>query len=69
MSLLFSWGNAVCWLEVGVVGCGFKWHPDRHQGAAKAEAEARFKEVTNAYQVSGVHPTCNRCCLLDCTWP
>jgi curved DNA-binding protein CbpA len=27
-----------------------KWHPDRHQGDAKARAEARFKRISAAYQ-------------------
>ena len=45
-----------------------KWHPDRHQGAAKVDAEAKFKEVQQAYQrlcapgalrdaVRGSHPS------------
>lgn len=28
-----------------------KWHPDRHQGAEKDKAEARFKEINEAYDV------------------
>jgi len=28
-----------------------QWHPDRHQGDAKEEAEARFKRVSEAYEV------------------
>ncbi len=28
-----------------------KWHPDRHQGQAKAEAEQRFKQISEAYEV------------------
>ena len=28
-----------------------EWHPDRHQGADKEEAEKRFKEINEAYQV------------------
>ena len=28
-----------------------KWHPDRHQGASKADAEAKFKELQSAYQL------------------
>jgi len=28
-----------------------KWHPDKHQGASKAEAEERFKEISRAYSV------------------
>ena len=28
-----------------------KWHPDRHQGASKANAEARFKEIQSAHQL------------------
>lgn len=27
-----------------------RWHPDRHQGAEKASAEARFKKISAAYQ-------------------
>ena len=27
-----------------------KWHPDRHQGEAKVTAEARFKEISEAYE-------------------
>lgn len=30
-----------------------KWHPDRHQGAEKAKAEAEFKKVNEAYEVLG----------------
>lgn len=28
-----------------------EWHPDRHQGADKEEAERKFKEINEAYQV------------------
>ena len=28
-----------------------KWHPDKHQGNSKANAEERFKEVQQAYQL------------------
>ncbi len=28
-----------------------KWHPDRHQGAAKEDAEKRFKALSEAYEV------------------
>jgi len=28
-----------------------KWHPDRHKAAGKAEAEARFKRISEAYEV------------------
>ena len=28
-----------------------KWHPDRHKEAGRAEAEARFKRVSEAYEV------------------
>lgn len=28
-----------------------RWHPDRHQGDAKADAEARFKAASEAYEV------------------
>lgn len=28
-----------------------KWHPDRHQGASKVAAEAKFKEVQAAYEM------------------
>ncbi len=28
-----------------------EWHPDRHQGNDKVEAEKRFKEINEAYQV------------------
>lgn len=27
------------------------WHPDRHQGAEKTEAERKFKEINEAYQI------------------
>lgn len=27
------------------------WHPDKHQGADKQEAETKFKEINEAYQV------------------
>lgn len=28
-----------------------EWHPDRHQGADKEEAEKKFKEINEAYQI------------------
>ncbi len=28
-----------------------KWHPDRHQGDAQAPAEAKFKSISEAYEV------------------
>jgi curved DNA-binding protein len=28
-----------------------KWHPDRHKGKAQAEAEATFKQISEAYEV------------------
>ncbi len=28
-----------------------EWHPDRHQGSDKEEAEKKFKEINEAYQV------------------
>ncbi len=28
-----------------------KWHPDRHKGKAQAAAEARFKQISEAYEV------------------
>ena len=28
-----------------------EWHPDRHQGGDKEEAERKFKEINEAYQV------------------
>ncbi len=28
-----------------------KWHPDKHQGPSKAEAEEKFKEISRAYSV------------------
>jgi DnaJ family protein A protein 2 len=28
-----------------------QWHPDRHQGADRAEAEEKFKDITYAYEV------------------
>lgn len=28
-----------------------EWHPDRHQGGDKEEAEKKFKEINEAYQV------------------
>src|SRR3989339_925891 len=28
-----------------------EWHPDRHQGTDKEEAERKFKEINEAYQV------------------
>ncbi|CAN8286894.1 unnamed protein product [Cochlearia groenlandica] len=30
--------------------CALKWHPDRHQGSTKAEAEAKFKLCNIAYE-------------------
>ncbi|MBU6428989.1 MAG: DnaJ domain-containing protein [Cyanobacteria bacterium REEB65] len=30
-----------------------RWHPDKHQGADKAKAEAKFKEINEAYDVLG----------------
>ncbi|KAG9442515.1 hypothetical protein H6P81_018369 [Aristolochia fimbriata] len=30
--------------------CALKWHPDRHQGAAKAAAEEKFKHCSAAYK-------------------
>jgi DnaJ-class molecular chaperone len=27
-----------------------EWHPDRHQGAGREEAERRFQEISEAYQ-------------------
>ena len=28
-----------------------KWHPDKHPPASRPEAEARFKAITQAYEV------------------
>ena len=28
-----------------------KWHPDRHSGSDKEEAEKKFKEINEAYQI------------------
>jgi curved DNA-binding protein CbpA len=28
-----------------------KWHPDKNPGDAKKEAEAKFKEISEAYEV------------------
>ena len=28
-----------------------EWHPDRHQGGDKEEAERKFKEINEAYQI------------------
>lgn len=28
-----------------------KWHPDKHPPSSKLEAEARFKAITQAYEV------------------
>lgn len=28
-----------------------EWHPDRHKGASKTQAEAKFKEISEAYAV------------------
>ena len=28
-----------------------EWHPDKHKGADKAQAEKRFKEINEAYQI------------------
>ena len=28
-----------------------KWHPDKHAGEAKKEAEEKFKEINRAYEV------------------
>ncbi|KAF5181892.1 Chaperone dnaj-domain superfamily protein [Thalictrum thalictroides] len=30
--------------------CALKWHPDRHQGSSKANAEEKFKHCSAAYQ-------------------
>ncbi|KAL2923854.1 DnaJ-like protein subfamily B member 6 [Bienertia sinuspersici] len=30
--------------------CALKWHPDRHVGSSKADAEEKFKHCTAAYQ-------------------
>ncbi|PIA48632.1 hypothetical protein AQUCO_01400901v1 [Aquilegia coerulea] len=30
--------------------CALKWHPDRHQGSSKADAEEKFKHCSAAYQ-------------------
>ncbi|KAL5719482.1 hypothetical protein ACHQM5_012252 [Ranunculus cassubicifolius] len=30
--------------------CALKWHPDRHQGSDKANAEEKFKKCSAAYQ-------------------
>ena len=28
-----------------------KWHPDKNSGENKAEAEAKFKKISEAYEV------------------
>ena len=34
-----------------------KWHPDKHPPSSKPEAEARFKAISEAYEVSASGPT------------
>lgn len=47
-----------------------KWHPDKHPPSSKPEAEARFKAISEAYEVSAGAPTafpplpCARSCEL-----
>lgn len=31
--------------------CALRWHPDRHQGSSKAEAEEKFKHCSAAYKL------------------
>ena len=39
-------------LRAAYKGLARKWHPDKHPPASKPEAEARFKAITEAYEVS-----------------
>jgi DnaJ family protein B protein 13 len=39
-------------LRAAYKGLAKKWHPDKHPPSSKPEAEARFKAITEAYEVS-----------------
>jgi DnaJ family protein B protein 13 len=39
-------------LRAAYKGLAKKWHPDKHPPSSKLEAEARFKAITEAYEVS-----------------
>eukprot|EP01048_Picozoa_sp_COSAG05_P010514 COSAG05_NODE_930_length_6550_cov_17.680670_3_plen_96_part_00 len=40
-------------LEYWCANQALQWHPDKHRGGGEAEAEAKFKEVGEAYAVVG----------------
>ncbi|KAL0449764.1 UNVERIFIED_CONTAM: hypothetical protein Slati_1532800 [Sesamum latifolium] len=56
----FGWGvvdlmNRTVKLMTIVFHCSFrlsalKWHPDKHQGSSRADAEEKFKHCVNAYK-------------------
>ncbi|KAI4982686.1 hypothetical protein ZWY2020_023178 [Hordeum vulgare] len=45
-------GTSLQGLRTAYKGLAKKWHPDKHPSASKPEAEARFKAITEAYEVS-----------------
>jgi len=45
-----SQGASQAQVKTAFLALAKQWHPDRHQGKAKVEAEERFKQLQNAYQ-------------------
>ena len=47
-----------------------KWHPDKHPPSSKPEAEARFKAISEAYEVSahGVFLPCRARLAANCAF-